>query len=99
MSRFPDGWLTSNRGLTAGGTVTEIRLHPFINDNQDWDYHKETVHFKILEVYKCEYKCQYLDTEDNAVFYWPFWDEQPNYGFLINQCSPVSYYSGDTITE
>ena len=99
MARVPDGYMESNRGLTAGSIITERRFRPFIADDDSgwqWDFKMETVHFKILELYHNEYKCRYIDTEENDEFYWPFWDTQPNYGFWIDACSPVRYYAKDT---
>lgn len=100
MSGFPDGALTSNYGLCAETVITEIRRRPFYSREKDgWDYSPETVHFKILEVGRHEYRCQYLDWEDNDWFYWPCWTEQPHYGFWIDQCSQVRYYADTALTD
>jgi len=93
--------MESNRGLNAGDIVTEVRSHPYIKGVKGldfWDFKKQIVHFEIIEVCRHEYRCRYIDGEDGDPFYWPFWDEQPNHGFMSNGSSCVRYYapqSGD----
>lgn len=98
MNLYPET-IISNRGLTEGRVVTEIRNHPFIKRDGYWGFSEEIVHFRVIEVGRSEYKCKYLDTEDQDEFYWPFWDKQPNYGFWINGSSTVSYYASQAIGE
>lgn len=88
----PDGALASNRELLPGTTVTELRLHPFIDRRLDgaWNYEPEVVKFKILAVERTSYRCQYIGEQDT--FFWPMWDKQPHYGFMKDGCTPVLYY-------
>lgn len=89
--------MNHNRGLAAGDIVTEVRKHPFIRKNEEdaciWDYADEVFHFEIMEVFRNEYRCRYIDNPDNEPFYWSFWDKQPNYGFMPNGSSIVRYYA------
>jgi hypothetical protein len=89
----PEDELKSNRGLEAGTVVTEKRYHPYIDhDTGHWKYKTETLRFEIVEVYRYEYRCRYNGEKD--LFFWPFWDKQPNYGFMDDGCSTVRYYAG-----
>jgi hypothetical protein len=90
--------MDSNRGLTAGDIVTEVRKHPYIRKNGEnkgiiWDFTDEVFHFEIMEVFRNEYRCRYIDNENREPFYWPFWDKQPHHGFMPNGCSVVRYYA------
>lgn len=93
--------LESNRGLNVGDIVTEVRSHPYIKGGKSldfWDFKHETLYFEVVEVFQHEYRVRYIDGEDVNPFYWPFWDKQPNHGFMPNGSSCVRYYapqSGD----
>lgn len=39
----PDGYLNSNRGLLPGTVITELRLHPFIDDELDYRKSRRSV--------------------------------------------------------
>lgn len=90
--------MNDNRGLNAGDIVTEVRKHPYIRKNCEdsrihWDFTDEVFHFEIIEVFRNEYKCRYVDNANMEYFYWPFWNKQPNHGFLPNGSSVVRYYA------
>ncbi len=96
MRYFPEGYLTNNYGLNVGSIITERRFHPIIVDDEEgghWEHREQSVYFKILEVSRNEYKCQYTDFENaEDFFYWPVWDHQPNHGFMPDGGTSVRYY-------
>jgi len=46
---------------------------------------------RVPMVCRHENRCRYIDGEDGNPIYWPFWDKQPNYGFMSNGSSCVRY--------
>jgi len=82
-----------------------VRGHPYIDREKKergegmWAMREITVHFEIIEVTRYEYVCRYIDGYDfewenitDKPFYWGFWDNQPDYGFMKNGASTVTYY-------
>lgn len=89
----PEGALRSNLGLLAGTVIRELRMHPFRDDELEgvpWNFRPEWLEFTVLSIVSGGYLCRYSGAEDN--FAWPSWQEQPNYGYMKDGCTPVCYY-------
>lgn len=91
--RAPKGALRSNLGLLAGTVIRELRMHPFWDNELEgvhWNFRPEWLEFTVLSIVTGGYLCRYSGTEDT--FVWPSWRKQPNYGFMKDGSTPVSYY-------
>lgn len=95
--KAPKGALRSNLGLLAGTVIRELRMHPFWDDELvgvPWNFRPEWLEFSVLSIAAGGYLCRYSGAEDT--FLWPSWKKQPNYGFMKDGSTPVSYYVKET---
>ena len=89
----PAGTLRSNLGLLAGTIIRELRMHPFLDDEQKevhWNFRPEWLEFTVLSIVNGGYLCRYSGAEDT--FIWFSWMKQPHYGYMEDGCTPVCYY-------
>lgn len=85
--------MDSNIGLLAGTVIRELRMHPYITEDGQWDHKPEYLEFIIEGVSHDEYVCRYCNGKET--FFWPVWRRQPRYGFLEDGSTPVRYYISD----
>lgn len=90
----PEGELCSNVGLLPGTVIQELRMHPYQDCDLDgirWNYRPEFLEFTIVSIDMGSYQCRYAGAERS--FCWPFWEEQPDHGFMRDGCTLVRFYA------